>query len=115
MLLVLALILVVSAVTATSFRHLASSARVEHHLTVRESYNEGPLDVAARGVSLLETGQPPANPYYCKATATVNGSTEYYQVVYTSDVSDEWVLEVTPIAASSPLASMPKTFAQIDP
>lgn len=115
MLLVLALILTVGATSATAFRYLAAAARSEHRIEEQDIYDTGALAVAARGLSLLETGQPPSIPYSCKTTAVVHGDVAYFRLTYSSDVAGEWQLDVIPTNASDTAPTMPTSFASIFP
>ncbi|MDA1016268.1 MAG: hypothetical protein O3A00_17655 [Planctomycetota bacterium] len=114
MILVLALILVVSAVSATAFRYLATAARVERTISIQNDLDQGALLVAAQGLSLLETAPPPSNPYQCQTSATINGTPTAFELTYTSDMFNEWQLDVRPYSGSG-LPTMPDSFANIAP
>ncbi len=115
MLLVLAVILAVGTTSATAFRYLASSSRTEHFAAANDSFDEGARGVAARALSLLETGHPPSTPYVCITTASVNGETQYFRVTYTSDIFSEWQITVQPTQAGDSSILMPSSFARIYP
>ncbi len=65
MLLVLIFQILLLSLVGIVYRHVGAALRMEAAQSAQNLRNEGVLHALARGISLLETGLPPSNPYEC--------------------------------------------------
>jgi len=109
LLLVVTFIALVFSIAALCHRQLVAALRNEHARALRVERDAGSLDVAARAIDLLETGNPPMDPYVRITTANLPMGTRTYIVTFTSIGFNEWTVDVVrDDTASGP--TMPGTF-----
>jgi hypothetical protein len=97
---------------SVSYRHVAASLRVETARAVRRQRDAGSLQAAARGVTLLETGEPPADPYECAVLVGPAGEERSYTVTFRSEGADLWSVRATPTVWPDNPQPMPGSFGE---
>jgi hypothetical protein len=91
-------------------RRISALLRIEKARIADDDFNDGAVQAAGKALALLETGSPPSNPYDCGVTLTTSAGNVSYQVSFTSTVTNEWTIQVTPIASLGSLPTMPALF-----
>ena len=76
-----------------AFSHLGSYMRVEKATQTRQARDGGCTREMAWGLTLLETGLPPTNPYSCRV---VPGNGQTYVIKFTSYVALRYSVSVRP-------------------
>ena len=97
---------------AVLHRSAATVIRFEQARTLREGRNVFAAPAIAAGLRLLETGDPPADPYECKLPITVDGQTRYFHLAYEQVAVGQWTLSATPTTVDDLTIDAPATFAQ---
>ena len=110
MLLVLVFLVLMMGLTSIAYRQVAAMLRVESARTSQASRDAGSLTVAARALSLLQTGTPPTNPYECDITLDAIPTAKTYTVTMTSNVANQWTIHVEPTTDGESPTPMPATF-----
>jgi hypothetical protein len=109
LLLVVTFIAIVFSIAALCHRQLVSVLRNEHARELRVERDTGSLNVAAQAIDLLETGDPPTDPYVCTTTVDFPQGTRTYVVTFTNIGFDDWTVDVIrDDSASAP--TMPGSF-----
>lgn len=115
MMLVLVFIVVFLAVLGVAYRQTAAALRLESVRSQQVRRDEGSVHALARGVTLLETGLPPANPYLCAVTLNTSSGPRTYTVTFTSEGGTNWAVHAAPSAPGENSPPMPSTFAPDTP
>ena len=97
---------------AAVYAQMASALRIEKACKLRLDQAKGPVRAMAWGLSLLETGKPPCNPYSCKVS--FNGQPGLgYVITFTKIEEDKYKVDVRSATESdSLLPSPPPNFNQ---
>ena len=97
---------------AVLHRSAATAIRFEQARTLREGRNVFAAPAIAAGLRLLETADPPTDPYECKLPITVDGQTRYFHLAYEQIAIGRWTVAATPTTADDVAVDAPNTFAQ---
>ena len=111
MVLVLVFNLLLLSLYAIAFRQLDSLLRTETVRTLGVERHAGRVEAVARGLSILESGLPPTDPYECAVTVIVHNEPRQFTVTFTSEGSYEWVVKAFPTAFGLDVESMPSQFS----
>ena len=90
-----------------AFAHVGGYIRVEKACQLRNARSDGPTRAMAWGLTLLEGGVPPSNPYSCRMA--VNSGLTY---VVTFNESPQWTFAVTARLAGPADGQLPAAPAQ---
>jgi hypothetical protein len=93
-------------------RYIKALLRLEHARSQAEAFDQGPREVMAMSLELLETGLPPANPYTCGATLETSDGRRTFLVVFNSSGDGTWSVQVAPADDGAGLEPMPISFAE---
>ena len=100
---------------AAVYAQMASALRVEKACKLRLDQAKGPVRAMAWGLSLLETGKPPCNPYSCKVSFDDQPGKEFV-ITFTRIEENKYKVEVRPATESdSLLPPPPSNFNQPSP
>jgi hypothetical protein len=90
-----------------AWRATHDAIRLER-VTVQRDLRAGSVQQAlALGLTLLQTGRPPIDPYVCVVTVTHAGEDHTCAVTYTSEgTQDDWTVEAH-LATESDIANLP--------
>lgn len=91
-------------------RRISALLRIERARIADDDFDDGAVQAAGKALALLETGTPPANPYHCGVTLSTSAGSLTYRVSFTSAVSDQWTILVTPVSSLGSLPTMPAVF-----
>jgi len=91
---------------AAVYSQMASSLRVEKACQLRLDQARGPIRAMAWGLSLLETGKPPWNPYSCKVNVDEQSELQYV-ITFTKIEENKYKIEVRPATESDSLLPPP--------
>lgn len=112
MVLVLVFVALVLTFYSVCHRHIGATLRSEEARALRRQLDEGSLRALARGLTLLETGDPPApapeNPYVCQTTIQTSTGEHDFTVTFTCVAEGRWSVCAE---AGAYHVSMPATFA----
>lgn len=64
----------------------------------------------ARAITLLETGDPPDDPYVCKLALTRDGVTNHFLLTYIKGSGTLWSIDCEPTTADDPAPDAPASF-----
>jgi hypothetical protein len=110
MMLVLVFIVLFMAMLGVACRQTASALRIE---TVRASQierDEGSMHAVARGLALLESGLPPADPYECAVEINTSIGLRSFTVTFASDGAGNWSVNSKVTEEGSYPIAMPTMF-----
>jgi hypothetical protein len=110
MLAVLVFLTVGLALVAVQQRHIAAALSAEQASRIGDTFREGAAAAMADAVTLLETGEPPGNPYSCQAAVTTSRGLSTFIVKYASPAANQWTVSVAPAPGGSLLPLMPGSF-----
>ena len=112
MMLVVLFVLLFMAMLGVGWRLLGSNLRVESVRTLQVQRDQGSVPAIARGLTLLETGLPPSNPYVCGVDIATSQGIVSYTVTFTLEGSNNWSVQSVPTPAGAYIQPMPPTFAK---
>ena len=112
MVLVLVFLALMLTFYSVSYRHVATTLRAETVRTRQEQRDEGCIQALARGLTLLETGSPPSNPYTCAAVIGAPPDERSFTVSFTSETAGEWSLCAVPTEWPDQPELMPSSFGE---
>jgi hypothetical protein len=98
---------------AVLFRSGASILRVEQARTLRDTRGTWSAPAMGAALRLLQTGDPPADPYACKLTLTQDGLTRYYRLNYEKIGPVRWTVTATITDVDDTSPDAPATFMTI--
>ena len=117
MVLVLVFIALLLTFYSVAYRQIAAALRVDKARMIQRQFDEGALRALARGLALLETGEPLPSPpavddfYECGTTIETSGGQQHFTVKFTflgvESGKNKWKVTATPDESSIP---MPTTF-----
>ncbi len=110
MVMALLLVLLCLATWSVTYNQTASALRVETLQVQQAPRNEGALLAVAKGVALLETGNPPASGSAYGVTVNTSAGSRTYVVTFTAESSNGWAVSATPSALGQVLLPLPATF-----
>jgi hypothetical protein len=113
MVLVLVFIALMLTFYAVSYRHVAATLRTETVRARQKERDEGCIQALARGLTLLETGLPPSNPYTCAAVIGVPPDERSFTVTFTSEAENVWSVRAVPTEWPDEPEPMPTSFAEV--
>lgn len=90
MVIVLVFIALLLCFYGVAYRHVGAALRAESVRIVRQARDEGVIHALARGLTLLETGTPPMDPYVCATLIGPPGQETSYTVTFASTDVNVW-------------------------
>jgi hypothetical protein len=93
-----------------SYRQIASALRIQ---SVRSQYalrDQGNLQALAQGLTLLQSGVPPTDPYVCATTIQMPAGTQSFTLTFSSNEPDVWTVNSTATQPGETIEPMPDTF-----
>jgi hypothetical protein len=94
---------------------MAAALRVETARTLQRQRDQGCLHAVARGLTLLETGLPPSDPYTCAATIGEPPYERSFTVTFASEAEGVWSVRARPTQWPDEPDPMPASFAEAGP
>jgi hypothetical protein len=113
MLLVLVFLALLLSLFSVGYRHAGSALRIEKTRLLQRHRDEGGVAALARGVTLLETGAPPTDPYVCGVTIETSVGPCDFTVTMSSEGEDQWSVHVAPTQWPDSPPPMPPSFAEV--
>ena len=110
MMLVLVFIVLFLGLLGVALRQTAAALRIESVRAMQIQRDEGSLHALARGLALLETGVPPADPYICGIDISTSSGLRSYTVTFESEGGENWAVRSTASDAGDVLQPMPASF-----
>jgi Fibronectin type III domain len=98
---------------AVLFHSCGSVLRVEEARTLRQSRAYWSAPAMAQGLRLLQTGDPPADPYACKLALTQDGQTKYFRLTYAKIAPIRWTVTASITDADDTNPDAPATFMTV--
>jgi hypothetical protein len=111
MVMVVVFIALVFSLFGVAHRQMASALRIEAARTLQTDRDTGSIEAVARGLSLLETGLPPSDPYVCEATIGSAPDQRWYTVTFQTEGPGEWSVHAAPTQWPDAPEPMPPSFA----
>lgn len=115
MMLVLVFIVLFLGLLGVALRQTAAALRIESVRIMQTERDEGSLHAVALGLTLLETGTPPADPYVCGTNITTSSGTRWFTVTFASEGVNQWSVRATATVDGENPQLMPATFAASTP
>ena len=112
MVLVLVFIALLLSIYSVAYRDVAAALRIETVRTLRQQRDEGSVEALARGLTLLETGLPPQDPYVCEVTIDTSTGERSFTVTFISTAGNNWSVHAAPTQPLENPDPMPASFAQ---
>jgi hypothetical protein len=112
MVLVLVFIALMLTFYSVAYRHVAAALRAETVRTLQRQRDEGSIAAVARGLTLLETGLPPSNPYTCATMVGTPLQERSFTVTFTSETEGVWLVHAAPTEWPDEPEPMPPSFAE---
>lgn len=113
--LTLALVFVVLmlGVVGLAARRIGTALRVAAARSQALARNEGASQAAAQALDLLETGDPPSDPFTCQVVVAgaTDGVERTITVTFASEGPDLWAVTAAPAQPTDPTTPMPASFA----
>jgi len=97
-------------VWAVAFRASSSQLRVEQARVLRDSRTTFSANGSADAMRLLQTGDPPTDPYSCKLAVTEDGQTRYVLLTFARIGPSRWTVTSARTDESDPTIDAPATF-----
>ena len=110
MLLVLVFIALSFSFFAVAHHQMDAALRLETVRVHQDSRDEGSVQAVARGLTLLETGLPPTNPYVCGVTIGTPPNERQYTVTFSSAGENVWSVQAAPRVWPDNPPTMPAMF-----
>lgn len=96
MTLVLVFLILLLSVLGVTFRQLATVMRMEAYRSSQIVNSQASLTAAAQGLTLLQQGSPPSDPYSFEVNVTTALGTSSYTVVIASAGVNQWTVSASP-------------------
>jgi len=93
-----------------SYRQVASALRIQ---TLRSQFtfrDQGNLQALAQGLTLLQSGIPPTDPYVCATTIQMPSGSASYTLTFSSNEPNVWTVQSTATQPGESVEPMPGTF-----
>lgn len=113
--LVLVFIVLFLAMLGVACRRTATALRIETVRALQTQRDEGSLHALARGLALLETGLPPADPYVCEVDIDTSLGTRSFTVTFASEGGTDYSVSASPTADGETNPTMPDVFSPSTP
>ena len=94
-----------------AYRQIASVLRVETVRVQQSQRDQGSVVAVACGLTLLETGLPPSDPYTCLVSVNTVVGLRSSLVTFTSTGSGTWSVRAAPPPPGDQSPPMPSMFA----
>jgi len=111
MVMALVFIALLLSIYSVAYRQVAAALRIETARTLQRQRDEGSLQALARGLTLLETGLPPEDPYVCAVTIGTSTGERSFTVTFTSEAEGRWCVHAAPTQPPDSPEPMPVSFA----
>ncbi len=115
LMLVLVFIVLFLAMLGVACRQTAAALRIETIRTLQIQRDEGTLHALAKGLALLETGVPPADPYLCGVDITTSIGVRSFTVTFTVEGEGLWSVRSKPTEEGEYPVPMPAMFLPVPP
>ena len=115
LMLVLMFIIVYLVILGIAYRGIASALRVATAHAQRIDRDEGSIPALACGLELLESGQPPSDPYVCGVLVTTSHGPQSFTLTFNQVDNATWNVTAGPTVAGSNPPVVPSTFAPAAP
>ena len=112
MVLVMVFIALLLTFYSVAYRHVATAVRAEKVRAKQQQRDEGCIRAVARGLTLLETGVPPSDPYTCSTTVATPLGDCLFTVRFESEGTGVWVVRSYPTQWPDEPEPMPATFSE---
>lgn len=112
MVLVMVFIALLLTFYGVAYRHVAAAVRAETIRVGQRQRDQGCIHAVARGLTLLETGLPPSNPYVCGTTIGAPPDDCPFTVKFESEVEGVWSVRAYPTEWPDAPQAMPSTFSE---
>jgi hypothetical protein len=106
-------VLVAFGAWAVLFRSCATVIRVEQARSLRDTRSVWTAPAMADALRLLQTGDPPSDPYACKLALTQNGEMRYFHLNFEKIGPVRWTVTATKTDADDVAPDAPATFMTI--
>lgn len=100
---------------SVAYRHVGAAIRAETIRTLQSERDNGCITAIARGLTLLETGLPPSNPYVCATSVGTPPDERSFTVTFNSAVEGTWRVHAAPTQWPDEPDPMPVSFAEASP
>jgi hypothetical protein len=110
MLLVLVFIALSFSFFAIAHHQMDAVLRMETVRVHQDGRDQGSVQAVARGLTLLETGLPPTNPYVCGVTVGTSPNDRQYTVTFSSAGGNVWSVHAAPTQWPDNPPAMPAMF-----
>jgi hypothetical protein len=91
-------------------RNAAMSIRFEQARVLRQGRNVFAAPAIAAGLRLIQTGNPPSDPYECKLPITVDEQTRFFRLKFTDISGGRWTVAATPTTVDDSAGDAPASF-----
>ena len=115
MMLVLVFIVLFLGLLGVALRQTAAALRIESVRIMQTERDEGSIHAVALGLTLLETGLPPADPYVCGVDITTSSGVRSFTVTFASEGVGQWSVKSVATGEGESPQPMPATFATTTP
>ena len=112
MVLVMVFIALLLTFYSVAYRHVAAAVRAEKVRTKQAERDQGCIQAVGRGLTLLETGLPPSNPYVCETTIGAPPDARSFTVSFASEMEGVWSVHAAPTEWPDAPEPMPSTFSE---
>jgi hypothetical protein len=110
MLLVLVFIALSFSFFAVAHHQMDAALRLETVRVHQDGRDAGSVHAVARGLTLLETGLPPTDPYVCGVTIGTPPDDQQYTVTFSSAGGNVWSVQAAPTVWPDDPPAMPALF-----
>ena len=110
LMLVLVFIVLFLALFGVAYRQTAAALRIESVRSQATQRDEGSLHALARALALLETGNPPSDPYVCGVTIDTSFGPRSLTVTFASEGTNDWTVHSAPTPPNANPQPMPSSF-----
>ncbi len=115
MMLVLVFIVLFLGFLGVALRQTAAALRIESVRIMQIQRDEGSVHAVARGLALLETGLPPADPYVCGIDINTSTGIRSFTVTFATEGEGQWSVQSVATPAGDSPQMMPASFAPETP
>ncbi len=98
---------------AIFYHSSASALRLQEARAMRDTRTTWTAPAIAAGLRLLQTGNPPSDPYSCKVTIASDSETHYILLTFDQITLGRYTLTASPTTADDPTHSAPSTFLPV--
>ena len=98
---------------AVFYHSSAAALRLEEARSKRDTRTTWTAPAIAQGLRLLQTGNPPSDPYSCKMAIASDSETHYILLTYNQISLGRYTIAATPTTADDPTQAAPSTFLPV--